>query len=151
MKNPSFLLKKSTSKKSQKTNDRFGFPTPDYLWSNFIENNFFREKPFFFAKKINLKKISKNKRQIRIHRPRLPLVKLYRTQIFSWKTLLFYYKNQPQKNLKKLTTDSDSPPPITFCQTVSWCEWLSFDWFIACWFLIGLDKQTNFIAFLGSI
>ena len=43
-----------------KPNLSFGFPIPDYLWSNFIKNNFFRKKPFFFAKKINLKKIAKN-------------------------------------------------------------------------------------------
>ena len=58
-KNPFFFTKKLTVKEFPKTNVGFGFPTPDYLWSNFMENKFFLKKPYFFAKKINLKKSQK--------------------------------------------------------------------------------------------
>ncbi len=40
----------------QKTDPRFIFPDPDYLWSNFIKNNFFRKKPFLCLKKLIPKK-----------------------------------------------------------------------------------------------
>ena len=34
----------------QKTADGFGFPDPDYLWSNFIQNHFFHKKPLSHQK-----------------------------------------------------------------------------------------------------
>jgi hypothetical protein len=38
-------------------------------------------------------------------------------------------KNQFKKKYEKLTSDSDSPPPITYGQSFSHKKWLIFYWF----------------------
>jgi hypothetical protein len=42
--------------KFRKTDHRFEFPDPNYLWSNFVRKNFFRKKSILCVKKSNVKK-----------------------------------------------------------------------------------------------
>jgi hypothetical protein len=45
-----------SKKKYEKTDLGFGFPTLDYVWSNFIKNHFFTKKTYPLCKKKIFKK-----------------------------------------------------------------------------------------------
>ena len=101
-----------------KPNLRFGFLTPGYLWSNFMENKFFLKKPFFFTKKINLKKSQKTNDGFGSPTPDYLWSNFIKNNFFPKKVVLCVKKGGGDKKYKKLTSESDSSTPIASGQTL---------------------------------
>ncbi len=119
-------------------------PPPITLWSNFIKNHFFMKKPILCVNKSIFKK-KHAKTDLEFGFPTLDYLwsNFIKNHFFMKKTYPLCKKINPKKNMKKLTSDSDSSTLKTFGWVLFQINYIKFRVIQLCCNLIGsLDRQT---------